>query len=76
MPHCDRCGAQTQVTTMSYFNTETICLACDERERAHPTFEHAQAVEREAVRAGDHNFPGVGLPADLAVSNPDKGAAQ
>ena len=64
---CERCGEQTSSTTMSYFNTEEICMACDARERAHPDFERAQAREMEAVRAGDYNFPGIGLPDDLKV---------
>jgi hypothetical protein len=62
---CDRCGKRTISATMSYFNTETICDECDARERAHPKFEEARRIENEAVRGGDYNFPGVGLPDDL-----------
>lgn len=62
---CERCRAITGVFTGSWFNTQQICLACAEKERAHPDYERARAAENEAVRAGNYNFPGVGLPADL-----------
>lgn len=62
---CERCGGTSSFSTGSWFNTEQICLECAERERAHPRFEEARRVEREAVRNGDFNFPGIGLPSDL-----------
>jgi hypothetical protein len=62
---CDRCGQKTTFCTGSYFNTELICADCDRREQEHPLFEEAREVEREAVRGGDFNFPGIGLPAEL-----------
>ena len=62
---CDRCGKETGAITASFFNTDTICLACDAREREHPDFERARRIESEAVRRGDYNYPGIGLPADL-----------
>lgn len=62
---CDRCGKESVGSTGSYFNTETICFECADRERAHPDFERARRVETEAVQRGDYNFPGVGLPPDL-----------
>lgn len=64
MSRCQRCGAETLVTTGSYFDTQMICLACDKR-GAHPDFERARRAELEAVKAGDYNYPGIGLPADL-----------
>jgi hypothetical protein len=51
----------------SYFNTDTICSECWDVERAHPLFPEAKRVENEAVRAGDFNFPGIGLPPELEV---------
>lgn len=63
---CERCGQETTVTTGSYFNTDQICTACDDAERAHPRFEEARQAEEAACRAGDYNFPGIGLPSDLA----------
>lgn len=62
---CDRCGSSTIAYTISYFNTDTICPGCAERERAHPDYERACQAEAEACRAGNYNFPGIGKPADL-----------
>lgn len=62
---CDRCGKETLGSTGSYFNTEQICFDCREKEEQHPQFEEARRVELEAVKRGDYNFPGIGLPADL-----------
>jgi recombinational DNA repair protein (RecF pathway) len=65
MAKCARCGKQTTMTSMSYFNTDVLCMECDEKERAHPKFKEAQAEEEKHVRAGNYNFKGVGKPADL-----------
>lgn len=65
MQTCDRCGAETISTTMSYFNTDIICPACDDAERAHPRFAEAREVELKHVQTGDFNFRGIGLPDDL-----------
>jgi hypothetical protein len=62
---CDRCFKETGGTTGSYFNTDTICFACREKEEQHPMFEEARRVELEAVKGGNYNFRGIGLPADL-----------
>jgi hypothetical protein len=50
---------------MSRFNTDWICLACEEKERAHPLYKKASEAELAAVRSGDFNFKGIGKPADL-----------
>lgn len=50
------------VTTMSYFNTDTICMDCKDTEQRHPDYKRAVAAEHEAVKGGDYNFPGIGLP--------------
>lgn len=47
------------------FNTDTICLDCKKREETHPAYERARQTEQDAVRRGDLNFPGFGLPPDL-----------
>lgn len=59
---CDRCGEETNVTTMSYFNEDILCIECDDLEQKHPDFEIARAVEMEQVRRGNYNYEGVGLP--------------
>ena len=62
---CDRCGKEMNAWTMSFFNTEECCLSCIEKEQQHPEFPKAKEAEREAVKAGNMNFPGIGLPEDL-----------
>jgi hypothetical protein len=62
---CDRCKKELFSYRVSYFNTDTICNECVKVEEAHPDFERAKATECEAVRAGDFNFPGIGLPKDM-----------
>ena len=56
---------------MSCFNTQLCCVECLLKERAHPEFPRAVAAEEAAVRNGDMNFPGIGLPEDLR--SPDTG---
>jgi hypothetical protein len=50
---------------MSRFNTETICIPCERKEKAHPKYAEAARVELAAVKRGDYNFPDIGKPADL-----------
>lgn len=65
MTTCDRCGAQTNAFTGSYFNTQTICISCSIEEREHPRFKEAQDADQRAVLNGNFNFKGIGCPADL-----------
>lgn len=62
---CDRCHRETVGVIGSMFNTEIICFECKEREEQHPDYEEARRIEGEAVLAGNFNYPGIGLPADL-----------
>jgi len=62
---CDRCSQETKVITGSYFNTEMICMKCDEKERTHPDYETARNIEAGHVRQGNYNFQGIGKPKDL-----------
>lgn len=62
---CQRCHKETDCTIMSRFNTQEICEECEEREKAHPKYQEAHDAEAEAVRNGNYNFPGIGLPPDL-----------
>ena len=50
---CSRCRQETSITTMSYFNTDVICLKCSSKERNHPKFKEAQDKEMEEVRKGN-----------------------
>lgn len=64
MTRCGRCGVETNITTGSFFDTTIICMDCRTLEQKHPAYEAAHAAETAAVRHGDYNFPGVGLPSD------------
>jgi len=57
---CQRCGLSNVATTMSMFNTQEICLACEKNERTSPRYNDAVNEEREQVRRGNMNFGGVG----------------
>lgn len=67
MTLCDRCRGKTIATTCSMFNTEMICLPCKKREEEHPDYEMARKAEDAAVRAGNMNFQGIGLPSELRL---------
>jgi len=62
---CQRCKQGTNITQMSFFNNQMCCSRCIEIERAHPAFQAARDAELQAIKNGDFNFPGVGLPHDL-----------
>jgi hypothetical protein len=62
---CQRCNTQTSAHTVSYFNTQEICIDCRDKERKHPQFEEARAREHGEVMRGNLNFRGIGLPNDL-----------
>lgn len=47
---------------MSMFSTECICMKCSEEEHRHPDYRKAADAEQEAIRNGNHNFPGIGWP--------------
>lgn len=70
MQDCERCGQSSLTLKMSFFNKQMICPACIETEKAHPDYQEAHDTEAEAVRQGNYNFPGVGLPDDLARRYP------
>ena len=58
---CGRCKKETDIVIMSRFNTDDLCLDCEEAEKKHPGYEEARQAELEACRRGDFNFPGIGL---------------
>jgi hypothetical protein len=62
---CERCTMRTQTTTGSFFNTEQICSDCEAEEKAHPKYQEATSAEYSAVKSGDLNFKGIGLPGEL-----------
>ena len=62
---CARCKREVREHNMSRFNTDEICLECEEKERQHPLYAYAKEVERQECLKGNLNFPGIGLPDDL-----------
>jgi hypothetical protein len=48
--------------TLSWFNTDTLCIDCSAEESKHPDFAYAKQAERDAVIAGHLMFKGVGWP--------------
>jgi predicted sulfurtransferase len=64
---CNRCGVSfaNRAHTMSFFNTDMICMNCVQKERKNSRYKEAHDTECEAVRRGDYNFPGIGKPEDL-----------
>jgi hypothetical protein len=61
---CARCGKEAMMTVMSRFNTDVLCMPCEEKERKHPDYQYAHDQELAAVKNGDYNFPGVGWPGE------------
>lgn len=57
---CHRCGKESMIYTMSRFDTDLICMECEEAERAHPRYKEAVEAEAAACRRGNYNFPGIG----------------
>ena len=60
--NCQRCGVETDAYTMSWFNTDYICMECNAKDEAHPDIELAKDVEVAHVKAGNYNYPGIGFP--------------
>ena len=62
---CERCFEEISPSmSMSIFNTQMCCSNCLDLERHHPLFKMAQERELEAIKKGDYNFQGIGLPQD------------
>lgn len=59
MPQCDRCNQETKTHSMSWFNTDQICLKCKSEESEHPLYKKAKEIENEEVKKGNHNYPGL-----------------
>lgn len=56
---CDRCGGSTNnITTMSIFNQDIICMDCKREEAKDPEYEAASRAEFDAVKRGIRNYPG------------------
>jgi hypothetical protein len=62
---CTNVDPLPKATTISRFNLDTICDACEAREKAHPSYPLAARAELLSVQQKEYNFPGIGKPADL-----------
>jgi hypothetical protein len=58
---CQRCGKETNVTIMSMFNTQEICMECKATEETRPDYNDAVKADETAIRVGDTHFKGIGL---------------
>ena len=57
---CDRCrGSLDQGRIMSMLNTDCICLACKEKEKACSDYEEAVKAEHEEIKKGNYNYKGI-----------------
>ena len=59
--NCDRCkkplnGCRIQ----SMYNDNVICLECQEKEAQRSDYQDAVQADRDAIKRGDYNFPGIG----------------
>ncbi len=58
---CDRCGKTNACLSMSWFNTDMICLDCQAKEEKRKDYEEARKKESEEVKKGNYNYEGEGL---------------
>lgn len=66
-PICDRCHEPASMIQMSWFNTDVICHKCQQKEQAHPLYQHAKEEVRRHEAMGNRNWEGIGLPDELKV---------
>jgi len=68
---CERCHKETDSSTMSWFNTQTICMDCSDAEKENPNYKLAKDIELEQVQAGNLNYKGLfGIPDEATLDNP------
>lgn len=61
--NCDRCGGDLSGgRIMSKFNTDCICMGCKRKETEMAEYNSACEAEIAAVKRGETNFQGIGLP--------------
>ena len=73
---CQRCGVKSNASTMSWFNTDLICMDCADKEKSHPKYQEAKDRENEEVQKGNLNYDGIGFDAEyqdyVYVGNDEK----
>lgn len=59
---CDRCHKDLNgCRTMSMFNTQVICMDCQDKEMKREDYRNAVKADHEEIRKGNYNFKGIGL---------------
>ena len=58
---CQRCYKDTNITIMSMYNTQILCMDCKEAETKRPDYRAASDADVAEIRKGNFNFKGVGL---------------
>ena len=66
--NCERCNKESKLKTCSRFNTQMICMQCNDKEKKHEKYKLACEVEFNEVKKGNFNFKGIGLPSDLYLT--------
>lgn len=61
---CDRCGKESKIFKMSFFNKQECCTNCLLIEQLHDDYKDAKLKEHEECLKGNYNFDGVGLPSN------------
>ena len=61
MQRCQRCYKDTNVTIMSMFNTDEICIDCKEKEKQRSDYKKAVEADENEISKGNMNFKGIGL---------------
>ena len=56
---CHRCHEKTGSYSMSYFNTQLLCMVCQKAEQEDPNFKKAKEYEAEQVQQGNYNCGGL-----------------
>lgn len=62
---CERCFTKTNITIMSMFNTQMICISCKTKEETHPDYRKACINEIKELKQGNYNYKGIGKPNNL-----------
>ena len=57
---CDRCHAKLTARIMSMYNDDVLCPECQEKETQRSDYLEALQADRDAIKRGDFNFPGIG----------------
>ena len=73
---CPRCGTKTNTSIVSRFNTERICIPCEEAERKHPLYKLAAKAEHHQCTLGNLNYEGIGCPKSLYKNQPKETKSQ